>query len=185
MTWSDISYKRYLEIKDKIIEINTENSIEFNIQFVSIVSGIPVETINKISLTKYSKLIQEYAPLFKLPEELELNEFCWNEIKYIIDDNIESFTVEQWSDLEAMQGSQDSIGNVFALLIKKEDEGVYSSKNRLERIDLIYEMPTDIVYGVASFFLQKRIELKKIFQQSIELEKMTEILMKQIEVIPV
>lgn len=177
MTWNDITYKRYLEIKDKIVAIKTENSLEFQIQFISIIFDIPVETINKMSLEEYYTYCEEIKDLYSLPSPLNVTDFEYNNESWMVDLDINTMTVEQWLDLESIQKSDDPMGLSFALIVHKTDEP-YNGTNRIKNIELIYNMPVAIVYGIASFFLNRLQRQSVVLAQSTQLTIMTEELEK-------
>lgn len=199
-----LKYKSYKELPisdflDYLVFCeSTTNHVTKKIFFLSIITGINIDSFYKMSLTEFSEYtIPEEFSDEKLNEDIVVDlkgnfNFEYFGKKYSIDTNISDFNVGKFMDTEVVESKdvsknlKDKILNLFSLLLVEENIE-YTPKDFQLKRPFVEQLPTDIVYRAASYILKKRILLNQAFLVSTEkmesaqtmLEKMKQDLMTE------
>lgn len=158
----------------------TQNKISKKIMFLSIIYDKPYDEFMKMDLEEFLQYqIPEDFDESKLESTVEVVDevykFNYFGKNYIIDTKITNWNVGKFADIETIEmpsvskNIKDKIINIFSVLLQEEGMS-YNSSDFINRVPFVENLPTSIVYGIASEIIKKKIQLKNYFQESIQLE---------------
>ena len=155
MNWTDVSLKKYIEIKDLYLdpEFSDEDRI---ILLINILFGVDALKLKTTELNKYieqMKFLGEKVPKMKIREKYKLGE-NW----YILRRNLKDFTVAQWIDFQNFlkNGSDtDNYANLLSVFFIPEDEEEYGENYNVEQVrqDINNFLSIADANSIAGFFL--------------------------------
>ena len=155
MNWTDVSLKKYIEIKDLYLdpEFSDEDRI---ILLINILFGVDALKLKTTELNKYieqMKFLGEKVPKMKIREKYKLGE-NW----YILRRNLKDFTVAQWIDFQNFlkNGSDaDNYANLLSVFFLPEGQTEYGENYNIEEVrqDINNHLSIPEANSIASFFL--------------------------------
>ena len=166
MNWTDVSLKKYIEIKDLYLdsEFSDEDRI---ILLINILFGVDALKLKTTELNKYieqMKFLGEKVPKMKIREKYKLGE-NW----YILRRNLKDFTVAQWIDFQNFlkNGSDtDNYANLLSVFFIPEDEKEYGENYDVEQVrqDINNFLSIADANSIAGFFLtyQKALLIRSL-----------------------
>ena len=166
MNWTDVSLKKYIEIKDLYLdpEFSDEDRI---ILLINILFGVDALKLKTNELNKYieqMKFLGEKVPKMKIREKYKLGE-NW----YILRRNLKDFTVAQWIDFQNFlkNGSDtDNYANLLSVFFIPEDEEEYGENYNVEQVrqDINNFLSIADANSIAGFFLtyQKALLIRSL-----------------------
>lgn len=166
MNWTDVSLKKYIEIKDLYLdpEFSDEDRI---ILLINILFGVDALKLKTTELNKYieqMKFLGEKVPKMKIREKYKLGE-NW----YILRRNLKDFTVAQWIDFQNFlkNGSDtDNYANLLSVFFIPEDEEEYGENYNVEQVrqDINNFLSIADANSIAGFFLtyQKALLIRSL-----------------------
>ena len=166
MNWTDVSLKKYIEIKDLYLdpEFSDEDRI---ILLINILFGVDALKLKTSELNKYieqMKFLGEKVPKMKIREKYKLGE-NW----YILRRNLKDFTVAQWIDFQNFlkNGSDtDNYANLLSVFFIPEDEEEYGENYNVEQVrqDINNFLSIADANSIAGFFLtyQKALLIRSL-----------------------
>ena len=166
MNWTDVSLKKYIEIKDLYLdpEFSDEDRI---ILLINILFGVDALKLKTTELNKYieqMKFLGEKVPKMKIREKYKLGE-NW----YILRRNLKDFTLAQWIDFQNFlkNGSDtDNYANLLSVFFIPEDEEEYGENYNVEQVrqDINNFLSIADANSIAGFFLtyQKALLIRSL-----------------------
>ena len=155
MNWTDVSLKKYIEIKDLYLdpEFSDEDRI---ILLINILFGVDALKLKTTELNKYieqMKFLGEKVPKMKIREKYKLGE-NW----YILKRNLKDFTVAQWIDFQNFlkNGSDtDNYANLLSVFFLPEGQTEYGENYNVEQVrnDINNYLSIPDATSIAAFFL--------------------------------
>ena len=156
MNWTDVSLKKYIEIKDLYLdpEFSDEDRI---ILLINILFGVDALKLKTTELNKYieqMKFLGEKVPKMKIREKYKLGE-NW----YILRRNLKDFNVSMWIDFQNFlkNGSDtDNYANLLSVFFLPEGQTEYGENYDVEQVrqDINNHLSIADANSIAGFFLR-------------------------------
>ena len=115
--WQSISIKKFDEISNILSSMNNVNedeALEININLLSVLCDVPVEEIEDLPLTEFSKLVKQTEFLKEMPKVEIKDNYIINGKKYVLLTNVQKMTTAQYIDYQTLVKNADK--NVKELL---------------------------------------------------------------------
>ena len=115
--WQSISIKKFDEISNILSSMNNVNedeALEININLLSVLCDVPVEEIEDLPLTEFSKLVKQTEFLKEMPKVDIKDNYIINGKKYVLLTNVQKMTTAQYIDYQTLVKNADK--NVKELL---------------------------------------------------------------------
>lgn len=146
-------FVQYLK-ESKTIESETAKDI----LLLSLVSNLSQEQIRELDLAYYNELLSKLD--FNLPLADKIESFQFNDITYSVDYNPFELKVKQFEQIELLINKYEDIDRIIPVLTQL----IHAEDNRQLSKDVIAEMPVEIVWQVATFFLQREQYYNNLIQ---------------------
>lgn len=173
-SWSDIPVNTYLELV-KIIDKEFENEMAKTVNILSVLTGIPVDVINKNELSYFIEIQRKLSYLNVMPGKEMVKRFVIDGITYETVFNPNEITTGEFIDLNGLTSDNDkiyeNIPTLLAVFYRPVIDGKrtkdYSIIDVEERKKIFLEkLSADKVFGCTSFFLQLKIIYLNLISQS-------------------
>lgn len=194
-SWMDINLKKFLEIRDHEAKVNEMNLLDYNMEFLSIVTEIDREELDSLTPDEYEGILKELLAVTKddiLPIEHPIFEICGD--MYVMDSDFKNMPIAQFIDLDHITSESvwDNAHKLTASFIRRADISnfdrlilngkkklgkqikcsdykvqKYSYDKLLKTADLFYtELPMPYIYTCIIFFLTFEQILQKNMKDS-------------------
>lgn len=165
-SWSDINYNTFIQMKK--LEKNSDkiDELEYNKQYISVMTGIPVDVIDEIDLNLLTEiLVNIYSFAQKeIPVKSDVV-FTFDKQTYVLDKNTSAIILGQFIDLDDMIKNDywDRADEIAAVLCRKAKKNLFKKGYSIEKYDHLKmketakifreHMPIDEIYSIMVFFL--------------------------------
>ena len=184
-----MKYSLYVSIV-KYLQDESIGITERWINVISNIKGISKEDLDKLSKREFNIMVEEVElQLSAIPDIKDpIKSFDFKNIKYIVDTSILDGNVNFARDYESLtkvykDKPYELHKHITALTFYDSNisgEEIYSTKRYNKNVDIVGELPTEIVFGISKFFFylfQVLNECSQLFSEAQGyLPKMTEIL---------
>lgn len=185
--WSDISLKKFLQIRDHESLIDKMPLLDYNIEFISIITEIPTEDLLSLTPTDISNLIKDLMQVTN--QELKLIEepiIIIDGITYVMDKHPDKMNIGQFIDLDLVTKEGDvwdnahkicasfmrpakigSFGKMFKNIEKCDNYIIdkYDYQKLLSDSEIFYQkMPMTYIYTCVTFFFTFRQNLTRQYE---------------------
>jgi len=146
-SWEEVSYEKYMQLNS-----NDElNYMYKNIIDVSILSGIPQETLEELSLEEFMKF--DISWMSNFPSANIKNEWIFGGEKYVVH-NFDDMTTREYYDATHFAKNPKTFDKMLAVILRPETEEKYNPKLLNKRADMLKkELNAAEVQKVIGFFL--------------------------------
>ena len=165
MNWTELSLKKYNEIKDLYLDTELSDEDRLILQ-INILFGVDALKLKTSELHKYvndMKFLGEKVPKMKIKKEYQLGNNT-----YILKKELKDFTVAQWIDWQNFlkDGSDtDNYANLLSIFFFPKGETEYGENYDIEQVrsDINNHLSIADAMSISSFFLTYRKTLSILF----------------------
>lgn len=154
-----MQYKSYLAITTYLAN-ETIDITERWVQVVANIKNLTVEEVGLLSKRDFNELvIQVEKELTNITLSKEpIKEFIYDDKKYTVDTSIFDGNVNLFRDYEALcKRYKDKnfmlFKHIVALLFYTKGDEVYTTSRYNKNLDIVDELPVEIVFSISNFFL--------------------------------
>lgn len=172
--YKELNIKKYQEIRKVLAEDGGELNIQAHI--LSILTGMDVDTILNLSLSKYNELVQKSAFLFGKPEinEHVPSRIIINDHEYTLCKNVDKLTAAQYIDYQtyiSMKDQEKYLANVIACFLIPKGKKYNDGYDVLEVANEIAEhLSIEDAMSICFFFRKKYLNSIKLTVTFLELQ---------------
>ena len=166
MDWTELSLKKYNEIKDLYLDENLSDEDRLILQ-INILFNVDPLKLKTSELHKYvndMKFLGEKVPKMKLKKEYQLGNNT-----YVLKKELKDVTVAQWIDwqnfLKDGGGDTDNYANLLSVFFFPKGETEYGDGYDIEQVrsDINNHLSIAEAMSISSFFLTYRKKLLLLF----------------------
>lgn len=166
MNWTELSLKKYNEIKDLYLDPDLSDEDRLILQ-INILFGVDALKLKTSELHKYineMKFLGEKVPKMKIKNEYKLGDNV-----YTLKKELKDFTVAQWLDwqnfLKDGGGDTDNYANLLSIFFFPKGEKEYGDGYDIEQVrqDINNHLSIAEAMSISSFFLTYRKILSILF----------------------
>lgn len=175
-SWRDLTLKTFLEIRDLEERINEMSILNYNFEFVSLLTNIDIEDLKTLTPIKYGEIHNELLNITK--QKIELLENPTIEINgdiYVMDLDTTKMSYGQFIDLSRFTKNVDTwevAHKITASFLRKTTKRFFKRKiNKYSYSELcdtsqvfFNKLPMDYIYTCVTFFFSFRTELDKSYE---------------------
>lgn len=160
MTWNDITYRQFLDIKEAL-KITDETERDF-----AVAQAVYGEDVLDLPLAEYNKKYAELNFLQKeIPNDLHVKNIKVNGRDYYFDGLLGKITTAQYIDFQHYLKNNDEYKTFSVFIIPKGHK--YNDGYDMEQVFKdILDMPVPILFSISFFFIRQLETFIKIFQHS-------------------
>ena len=159
MNWTELSLKKYNEIKDLYLdtELSDEDRLIYQIRILFDVDPLKLKTTELHKYVNEMKFLGEKVPKVKLKSTYKLGENT-----YTLKKDLRDFTVAQWIDwqnfLKDGGGDTDNYANLLSIFFFPKDVDEYGDGYDIEEVrrDINNHLSIAEAMSISSFFLLYR-----------------------------
>jgi hypothetical protein len=178
MKKENLTFDQHFNIM-KLLKDETKPSEYRWVSIVSFMNQIPESEVTLMSLPDFNNARNEIATELNnlVLNAKEIKEFEFNNKSYKVDTVVFNANTALYADymtlVERYNNTLDLYKHIVSLLIYEDQDGkeIYTTQRYETNLFLVGRLPVEIVYGVASFFLNLVIHLTQLSHLSLE-EKM-------------
>lgn len=156
MNWTELSLKKYNEIKDLYLDTDLSDEDRLILQ-INILFGVDALKLKTTELHKYvneMKFLGEKVPKMKIKNEYKLGDNV-----YTLKKELKDFTIAQWLDwqnfLKDGGGDTDNYANLLSVFFFPKGETEYGDNYDIEQVrsDINNHLSIAEAMSISSFFL--------------------------------
>ena len=159
MNWTELSLKKYNEIKDLYLdtELSDEDRLILQINILYNVDALKLKTSELHKYVNEMKFLATKPPKMKLKKEYQLGNNT-----YILKKDLRDFTVAQWLDFQNFLkdggGDSDNYANLLSVFFFPKGETEYGENYDIEQVrsDINNHLSIAEAMSISSFFLTYR-----------------------------
>ncbi len=173
-SYKELSINKYLEIRDILEEDGGELNIQANI--IAVLTGMNVDDVLNLSLTKYNEYVQKTAFLLKKPDINKRipNKLNINGRECYITTNVNKLTAGQYIDYETlinMKNYEKYIANILACFIVPKGKTYGDGYDTDEIVQWIGEnLSIQDAMNICFFFRKKSLNSIKLTVTYLEIQ---------------
>ena len=166
MNWTELSLKKYNEIKDLYLDADLSDEDRLILQ-INILFGVDALKLKTSELHKYvneMKFLSEKIPKMKIKKEYKLGGNV-----YTLKKDLRDVVVSQWIDFQNFLkdggGDTDNFPNLLSIFFFPKDVDEYGEGYDIEQVrqDINNHLSIAEAMSISSFFLTYRKELSILF----------------------
>lgn len=168
-SWAEVSIKDYKRIEE-ICKRELDSELEKDIAVLAVLSGVDEDTIYSLPIIELRGLIDQIKWLsedYDFPKEWKTNKLKIDGEEYIINPNINTFTVAQYADFQVIYPKkEDNMGRFLSIFIiprgKKYNEGYdpIELADRLEEVLTINDWNRICFFFLVAWTLSIAVSLR-------------------------
>ncbi len=156
MNWTELSLKKYNEIKDLYLdtELSDEDRLIYQIRILFDVDPLKLKTTELQKYVKEMKFLGEKVPKVKLKSTYQLGENT-----YVLKKDLRDVRVAQWLDFQNFLkdggGDSDNYSNLLSVFFFPKDVDEYGENYDIEQVrsDINNHLSIAEAMSISSFFL--------------------------------
>lgn len=159
MTWNDITYRQFLDIKEAL-KITDEVERDF-----VVAQAIYGEDVLTLPLAEYNKKYAELNFLQKpIPNDLHVNNIKVNGREYYFDGLLGEITTAQYIDFQKYLKNEDE-QKTFSVFIIPKGHKYNDGYDMIQVFNDILDVPVPILFSASFFFIRQFELFIKIFRR--------------------